>query len=221
MPYTRRRHYRRKRKTVKSRFMPKQLQAKRFNQVSTKTFYFKTNGTILATAHPIQQTDFLTSQWITSPTLVPGISAAMSLWDEYKIMSMRVKWFPANVGIESYGIPPNLPFARGDAIVWSDQLTDTPIVPVSQITDKMGFGSCRMINARRPYSRILFRPKGSPLWNDTGNAGSTPPVPPTPDNWTGSISMAIQGANSTTLRPLWFYTITWKIVFRGRSNPGP
>lgn len=230
MPYNRtyRRRFRyarryRKRTThpsgfaTRPRMMPKSLARKRFNQVSTKVFWFKDNGQIQNNIGGFYQRNFVT-QDIISP-IPQGFASVTNLYDEYKVLAMKIKFFPANVGIE----PDSSLFAsagllRGDAIVWSDQRPDNnPPATISSISDKINQASCRMLNPRRPYTRTIYRSTGNPDWAGTAVLSNTP------DSWNGVIS--IFGQNTTPVNPpaapitLWYWTRQYKVLCRGRINP--
>lgn len=226
MPYKRSRYVPRRRFNFRRRrpagfgtvprMMPRSLARKRFNQVSTKVFYFKDNGTINNTIGGTYQGFWSPQQLVTSSP--EGFDAACGLYDEFKCLAMYVKIFPANVGIESdTALFANQGFLRGDAIVWSDQKADPTAQTISNISQRINQASCRMINPRRPYSRRIFRATGNPLWGGTA-------VPSTsPDQWIGTINMF--GQNTTSVnppgaaRPLWYWTRQYKVIFRGRINP--
>lgn len=220
MPTTRRRH---KRKTKKPaglatvpRFMGKTLARNRYNQVSSRVFYFKTNGTISNTTTGIYQATFRVQDLVTNTPA--GFLDTCRLYDEFKVLAMAVRWFPANVGIESDNILfGNLGLLRGDAIIWLDQRSPAIPPPIASISDKINFASCRMINPRRPQKRTIYRATGHPRWGGASNPGQLP------DTWNGTVNLF--GQNTTllvppaTAVPLWYYTISYKVIFRGRSQP--
>lgn len=230
MPYKkslRKRRPRRKRIpgiATTSKFMPSRLKAQRFNQVSTKTFYFKTNGIIQpSTAGSYQQ------NWNTrdlAPTVFPpaNFDALARLYEEYKVLAMNVRIFPANVGTESNwtqtapapGVP-SVPrtLDRGDCVIWNDQAP--PFKNPASVGDIINFASCKMINARRPFARKIFRAKGHPEWGRLAATGFVP------DSWDGQISLAGFLATTAPSPPalpptLWYFTRSYKILVRGRSQ---
>lgn len=218
MPYRRRRRpAARRRRPATRRFIPRALAVKRTNQVSTRVFYFKQNGTILpfpAGAFKAWQTADL----ITNPPA--GFEDLAKLYDQYKILALKVCLFAANIGSES--ADPNPPtvapsfWARGNTIVYSDQRTADPVVPPASISDVINYASARMISSRSAhYSRNLFRPKGQPLW---ASLDSTLGAPDT-DNWKGSIQLKNEGASylpPAGNRPLYYWTLCYKVIVRGR-----
>lgn len=226
MPYARsgrhRGHRRRapyKRRNVaglatRPRFMPKTLKSQRFQQVSTKTFYFKDNGILLANTGGTTRFDWKVQDLtgLNPPAQFPQLK---TLYEEYKCLAMFVRIFPANVGTESSsaGVAGPFPFNRGDTIVWQDQAE--PLQPnTANISDIINTASCRMINSRRPYRRVIFRPKGHPRW------GTIDPAVALPDDWTGAISLLAQDTSAPSPPPaqlkLFYWTRCYKVIVRGR-----
>ena len=219
MPYKRtyrRRPAIRRRKRVAGlatlpRMMTSTNRIKRHNQVSTKVFWYKRAATEQSsgTAPTLTNTfstyephgDILTSAF-------PQHDLVKQLYDEFKVLAYKVRWFPANVGIEPdatlFGAGQGL--IRGDQIVWSDQ-NSTPTIPTS-IATHINQASCKMINPRRPYSRTLYRPKGHPVW-------STIVTPPTgQDIWTPSINHF--STSQSPAQTHWYVTVQIKVLYRGR-----
>ena len=128
---------------------------------------------------------------------------------------MKIRWFPANVGIEPdaafFGTSNGL--IRGDNLVVSDPDNNLSIPANMNITAGIKEGSARMINSRRNYTRTMYRPKGYPEWGDRTN----------PDAWAGKIVKITNNASVSIVGPpaqnftFWYYTITYKVVFRGRT----
>lgn len=226
MPYARRRfaYARRPRPTyrrrnvagfaTRPRMMPKTLAMKRMNQVSTKVFWFKQNGVISP-----DTTGRIYSFWTArgfnaaSPT---GWSALRTLYDQYKVLAIKVRFFPANVGIEpDTALFANSALLRGDTISWTDQRFDTTAQAPTAISQVINNASARMTNSRRSYSRQIFRPTGYPEWGQTSG-------PPTVESWNGAIETLTVGATPATptvIPVLWYYTVQWKIIVRGRHQP--
>ena len=236
MPYTRRRRHRRRapRRRVyatKAAFMPKQLALKRYGNISTKTFYFRSAGSI----NSDNITGITQQSWNNmGQPIAPGgfpqfpdiadSTDVANLYTEYKVLAIRVRVFAANVGSEVGSLPsgaPPLPvvagFNRGDTVMFLDQ----DIKPGEQfptaILDVMTYGSTRMIPSRiSKYTRVIYRPKGHPEW---GCCDRNVPLPNrTPDSWYGGIKLLGNNARPIPgVSPLWFFTVTYKILFRGRN----
>lgn len=235
MPYTKRRSSRRvrfKRRNpgqlaTRPRLMSRTMAAKRYHQVSTRVFWFKSNE-VFSLNNATYQFDPLEVQRIV--TVQPkGWLQAVQLYDQYKVLGMVLKMFPANVGTEPTAAdglavgPANIPIGinRGNHVMYIDQRQDSPAIAqptsISQIINR---GSARMINARRPWTTSIWRPKGKPIW------GSTKNILTTPDSWTGSINHFCEGGSRIPNTPsglpqtwtVFYYTLTWKVIFRGRQS---
>lgn len=223
MPYKPRRpRFRRKRRyahnpmATATRMMPRSYAFKRHNQVATKVFWFKLAGITNVDAQGSNLAIFRT-RGINQQPVPSGKPEVFALYDQFKILAMRVRWFPANVGTEpGSGVAgPLQPYmARGNQVVWSDQRVDATLQVPQFITEVINNASSRMINPRRPYTRIIYRPKGVPAW------GSCVDPVATPDQWNGAIYQLINDATpaSTSGRPVWYYTLTYKVVVRGRRQ---
>ena len=85
----------------------------------------------------------------------------------------------------------------------------------TNIVDVMNLGSCKMIPSRTDkHTKMLYRPKGYPEW---GSCDRNVPISDRePDKWYGGIYLLGNFARPA-IRPLWFYTVTYKMIFRGRS----
>lgn len=225
MPFNRRtgkfrragRRFRRRRPAglaTRPRMMPRSLAVKRFNQVSTKVFWFKKNGLLQPDLAGNLYSFWTTHEFDASPPA--GWPLLRQLYDQYKVLAVKVKFFPANVGIE----PDSALFAsnallRGNTAVWSDQRYD-PLAPApTSIGQVINNASARLINSRRPYSRTIYRATGYPDWAQTNG-------PTTVDSWNGSVEMLITQATpapATGSPPtLWFFTVQYKIIVRGRTQ---
>ncbi len=218
MPFRRRRKTQARRRrpagfATRPKFIPRGLAFKRFNQLSTKCFYFKTAGSI--DTGPTSQIFFNWNVQNITGTPPPQMAALFQMYDEYKVLSMRVRLFPANVGIESdSAIVGSNALSRGDQIIWSDQKGDAVVVAPISIAERINYGSCRMINPRRPITRVIFRPTGHPDWGKCQDPAAQP------DSWTGNINLYGVAVTVTTGvgRPLWYLTRTYKILVRGRRS---
>ncbi len=205
----RRRRYGRALATV-PRMMPRGLAFKRMNQVSTKVFWFKYNGQL---ATDIQTDDaylaFLTQDLISPAVGVPQYPSVFQLYDQYKVLAMKVKLFPANIGTEPSSWVQGA-WNRGDHIMWSDQRFEANAQIPILINQVINNASAKMIDPRRMYSRTLYRPKGHSEW------GSCQEFTSNPDSWRGAIQFLAN--NSSSGRVLYFYTVQFKVVVRGRRQ---
>lgn len=229
--------YKKKKKSIygtSSTFIPKELAMEQYGQVSTKTFYFKTAGTINSIAGGITQRGWTTQDPGATPAdpfQFPSVGDSLTVakcYTEYKVLAIRVRVFAANVGAEGGQLPapggtPNFiaGFNRGNTVMYLDQDIQDGELPPINIINAMTFGSCRMIPSRcDQYTKILYRPKGQPLW---GCCDNNVPVPNRiPDPWRAGVFLLGNNARPTPgVSPLWFYTATYKIIFRGRAKSPP
>lgn len=221
MPVTRRRRSRSRRRSRRKltaggpRIMGRALRRKRINQVDVRPFWFKYNSTI---------------DWIKEGNTLFTIDSVLyniqqfrqvlPLYDEYKVMGYIVRLFPSGVGTESMDPQgPARALVRGDHILMSDQNWPTGGA-ITSISSVINQGSCRMINARRPQRRTIFRPYGLPQWTSTETDPGGLVIDADP--WSPAIQLYHE--NGTDLpagqRIMWWYTIEYKVLFRGRSqNP--
>jgi len=196
------------------RMMSRTLAQKRHYQVSTKTFWFKNNTEIAVGANGFKFTSFTTGLVNINPQF--GLTA--NLFDQYKVLGLKIKLFPANVGIEpDAALFANNAFLRGNHIMWSDQRFDPGIQSPTQISDVINTASANMFNPRRPYSRAIYRPKGKVSW------GSTRDISNNPDPWRAAIFHIAADTTPVPAPPatpplLFFVTLQFKVVFRGRSQ---
>lgn len=215
------RRARRKRKAAglatRPTMMSKTVATKRFHGVDTRVFWFKTNGrlTSLPAAQTPQFKSFKVTDLIGSPP--QSLTALRHLYDQYKILGFKIKFFPANVGIEGAQLNTALgQFRRGNHCIWIDQRVDTPVIQPQDIGDIIGTASARIINPRRPYAAALWRPKGKPAW------GSCKSPVTGGDLWNGAIYYFIQDSTVTPPNGIAsvfsYYTVQWKVIFRGRNE---
>lgn len=234
MPYYRRtyrprRRYRRRAPgrvpglATRPRMMPRTLALKRHNQVSTRVMWFKYNAILNA-----RGSEF--NVWRANGPELLDISqfrSMLDIYDQYKVLGFKIKLFPSNVGIEPHDslLGTDYTLFRGNHIVWSDQRLDPTLPDPISISQVINTASAKMINPRRPYTRSLYRPRGQPEWGATTDL--PPPYPPVPtakvDPWSGCICHFYQDASgpppaSTPDTPLFFYTIQYKVLFRGRRQ---
>lgn len=222
MPYTRRTFRRRRRApytrrprrgygalATRPRMMPRSYAFKRHNQVATKVFWFKINGQL--STPPVVENAYYAFR-TTGLTLNPPaqLQNVFGLYDQYKVLGISLRWFPVNVGTEPGQTFEQSILNRGDMIVWSDQRFEPNAVEPVNISEVINNASARMIDPRRRYTRSLYRPRGEPIWGSCQQPGNDP------DPWDGAIQMLVNRA--TPSRPLWYYTMTYKVLVRGRRQ---
>lgn len=225
MPYSRR-TYRRRRPPMRMRrrapralatvprMMPRSYAFRRHNQVATKVFWFKINGQINSDIAGNNTAIFRTRGLADGNVVPQGRDEIFTLYDQFKVLAMRIRWFPADVGTEPGQVINQTVLFRGDQVVWSDQRVDPGLQVPLTIDQVINNASARMINPRRPYTRVIYRPRGVPTWGSCVNPNAQP------DSWSGAIYQIINNStpSNESGRPLWYYTLTWKVVVRGRRQ---
>lgn len=150
-----------------------------------------------------------------------------TLYSEYKVLKISVKYIPANVGGESTVIGPSpggnfrASFVRGDAVTWVD--TDTPQPPLppfpvpASIEAVINKSSARIIQPRRTHYRWVNRSRGYPTWGKTDNAGNITAA----DLWQPSLRMYGTGftpSNVPGIQNYFYVMVTFKVLFRSRQE---
>lgn len=205
----------------------------RWNQVDSRVFWMKTNGTINLNDQDYQYYSFpvqrLTAQvGINPPVSLPpnGWLQLCEMYDQYKVLGVTYSLFPANVGIEPTGgsgtTNQSIYLNRGNHCVWIDQRADTSVQAPTSISNIISTSSARIINARRPYKVSIYRPKGRNIWGSCKDYDSIPPEQRL-DPWNGLINHFIEGGSKpnqtpTGTLPIFYYTLQYKVVFRGRVD---
>lgn len=237
MPYkrrgrSRRRSSRRRGLATRPKMIPRGLARKRYQQISTKVFYFKTVGYLNSDTNGIMNSCFPTLEYVPAAGGLPSYykpnvpfdyDRVAACYNEYKCLGISVKFIPAGVGTEATsGAPvttlPVIPLFRGNTVSYIDQDVDIDTPAPDSILDVVTLGSAKSHNNRRQFTRSMFRAKGNPIW---GNCDHNIAIHDrTPDSWFGSICFL---ANDCTpaRRKIWYWVATWKIIFRGRNYTPP
>lgn len=218
MPYKKKTTAKKKTYTRRRRFVPRGLAVKRSQQISTKTFYFKEAGRLAGTPAGTLSSAWTTLLLTTTPFTpnIPGDFDKISIgYQEYKCLAIKLTLFAANIGTGS-AIPqatPNQVMSRGMTCIYKDQDYRQGQPIPTQITDVINLGSAKVIPSRcEKWTTILYRPKGHPEWGNCDQ--NTPAASKQPDSWSGAIQMLSNGVSNELL---WYYTATYKVVFRGRA----
>lgn len=143
-------------------------------------------------------------------------------YEEYKILEIILKLYPAKVGSESaqrLGPVPGLQgqplFLRGDMVSWCDQRDDDP-APVT-IFDVINKSSARLFQPRHYHKRWMNRPRDYPRWGTLNPDGTIAAVDP----WVAAIRLFGVGFSPATLPgdQTFFYAQTfYKVLFRNRRE---
>lgn len=141
-------------------------------------------------------------------------------YEEFKVITMIVKLFPANVGGESVqtnqGPNPSIPvFQRGDICSWVDQLGDDPLP--AGIDDVINRSSCRLFQPRRYHKRYVNRPRDYPGWGKVNDSG----VITTEDPW--NCAIRLYGDNFTPIsapgqQNFFWAQIMYKVLYRNKRE---
>lgn len=219
MPYHRRRARPRRRNkhpgiSTVPRMMTTYQRRARHNNVSSKIFYLKDNGTLSTDVNGTIQQVWNVQGIYANPQFVP----CAALYQQFKVIGMTVKLYPANVGIEPD--PSALPVGdnglfRGDCVVWGDQRPGQIAQFPTTVSAAINYGSAQIIQPRRKYKRTMFRATGFPDWGSTD-------VPAVNDQWRGTLNLlqtnatpAAVGGNAPVM---WYWMRTLKVIFRGRKG---
>lgn len=140
-------------------------------------------------------------------------------YEEYKILSVMVKFYPAKVGSESVqnqagGVGQPL-YLRGDTCSWIDQRDDD--AAPSTIFDIINKSSARIFQPRRFHKRWMNRPKGYPKWGTLAVDGQIAQVDP----WVASIRMFGVGFTPSTApgsQQFFYCQCYYKVLYRNRRE---
>jgi len=192
-----------------------------FNQnLGTDVLWFKTVGDITGTG---SGTLYLPSQ----PNDVFPIPSFVNMcrsWEQYKVLKVIVKFYPAYIGSETSTAAP-AGFRRGNTVTWVDQppLQAQPVA--GQIATVMGFPSAKLHNSRATIKRWINRPSGGRFldWAYVTHPTATGLPVVAPDAWGTRINLFGDdfSASGQSSKPYYFYEQLFKVVFRSRYRGGP
>ena len=176
---------------------------------------------------PLSNGQFRTSVAPQDVAAVADFQKWATCWEQFKVLTYKVRYLPVAVGSESLlGVPdppdqrPIPIFLRGNTVSWIDQGDADPTT--SNIGQLIVRPSAKLVASRRPHMRWATRPKGNPEWGDLDGDGNIT----TPDSWESTrIKLYGQGF-SNPLPPatalIWYYYMVYfKVVFRGRQQQHP
>lgn len=149
-----------------------------------------------------------------------------SIWEEYKLLKMIVKFYPAHLGSESLVTPigPAGPgqweprFYRGNVVSWVDPQGDSQAI--TNIVLVMGKPSARLHQPRHFIKRWLDRPRsGYPTWGTIAQDG----IIQNPDPWNGMIRLFGEGfsppqQSEPDLQVYYYAEVLYKVMFRSRQD---
>ena len=159
---------------------------------------------------------------------IPSFVNAARNWEQYKVLAVIVKYYPAYVGNESTTIPAppaQSRFSRGNVITWIEQPPLQPQPSAGSISTLMGFPSAKLHQTRATIKRWMYRPSGGRYadWAYITHPTALGVPNITLDQWDSQIR--IFGDNFGTqppaaLRPYFFVETTFKVVFRAKYRGG-
>lgn len=143
-----------------------------------------------------------------------------TLYSQFKVLKVIVKFFPANVGGESQqiltpGAGQGFPLLqRGDALTYTGKVSGSSV-----LVDIINRSSARLVQPRRYHKRWVDRPHGYPDWGELSSTGSVT----TADTWDDESGIHMVGENFTPTQAPgqqnFFYVMTlFKVLFRSRQE---
>lgn len=137
-------------------------------------------------------------------------------WEEFKVLSIKVKLQPVAIGSESLGSSANPAFKRGLTLTWLDQGEPDPTF--TDVDNIIVRPSCRTVTPRYPHYRWASRPRGNPEWGKLNAQGGIEEA----DSWSDT-RIRLWGQDYTPIttagQQTWFFaTIYYKVLFRGRQQ---
>ena len=226
MVYTRRKFtYRTRRKYPTRRrhvSFARKNKSKRIGQNLGKTmFWFKRAGSV--TAQPDNSLYLKTTPNEVFP--IPSFINQCRGFEQYKVLKVITKFYPAYVGSETNTASTAAAFRRGNVVTWIDQPPIGNQPSPGEITLLMGFPSSRLHQTRATIKRWMNRPSGG-RFNDWAyithpSALGVPAV--SPDTWDSEIKIFGDnfGFAPGNNRPYFFVETLYKVVFRSIYRGGP
>lgn len=221
-PRRRRRNYGRKPGAPLGRAPRWNLPMRVSQGLTRNVFCFKATGAV-----PVSGTDTQLGRIyeVTKPNDVLEIEAFTRFawsFEQYKVLKVVMKWFPASVGSES--VNPTL-FHRGNLVSWVDQpplMADTPV----GINEIMSLPTARIQQPRRFFKRFINRPRGGRYldWSPIQHILPGGAPAPTEDKWNTQIKCygdnfgAGDPSPPMTKPPYFFFENLFKVVFRARHT---
>lgn len=140
------------------------------------------------------------------------------LYEQFKVLKMVVKFFPANVGAENISTVAILPnFQRGNVLTYVEQ-PPIAVAPPGTLQSVMSLPSARIHQPRRMVKRYIDRPRGgrTNVWTLIDHVVGTGAPAFQPEAWTSQIRIFGNNWIADTTQPVYFYEQYFKVVFRSR-----
>lgn len=212
---TRRRARKRGRRKARAR-------AGNFNQnLSSMSMWFKTAGDI--TANPSNNTIYSNTN-ANNVFPVPSFVNVCRNWEQYKVVKVIVKYYPAYVGSETSTAVDN-GYRRGNVITFIDQPPLAQQPQAGSIANLMGFPSAKLHQTRSTIKRWMNRPSGGRTadWSYISHPTALGVPNVQPDFWESEIICFGDNfsTSATSNKAYFFVERLFKVVFRSRWRGGP
>lgn len=194
------------------KMMSRTLAYKRKMGIDSRVFWFKSNGQVSYPQLPdTYKFNVFSSQDIQSEH-PHGWLDLLHIYDEYKVLGVTIKLFPANVDFD---------LKRGNHGLFLDQRIEPGFIqPPVTIHEVINNASFRMITSRRTVRTSLWRARGNPEWGSCRDPGNNP------DSWKAAAYLIVQDCSGIdppspgggARIAMYYYTVQTKVVFRGRRN---
>lgn len=158
------------------------------------------------------------TQLLPNFTQLADFREASTFYSEYKMLAVKLTLFAINVGTEamkgSTAIPQATGWLRGNTALYAISDRERNQTLPTDIQDVITKGSCQIIPSRAErWRRTLYRPKNYVEWGCCDN--HVPAANRTPDPWFGQL--VLLGNDATPGKPLWYWQLSTKVIFRGRT----
>lgn len=198
------------------------LAAKRGQNLSTSVQWFKKCGDIKAASPGGIIFDRITPNDVFP---VPAFINVCRNWEQYKVLKVVAKYYPAYVGSES-STSAVAGYRRGNTVTYIDQPPLNVGTPnPGAITVIMGFPSAKLHQSRATVKRWMTRPRGAVTneWSLISHPTALGPPTIDPDSWISEIRMFGDNysTNPTTQKAYWFTEMWFRVVFRSKYRGGP
>ena len=195
----------------------------RWNQnLSTRAMWFKKCGDLGLTGDGIVN-DIITAN---DSFPIPSFVNECRSWEQYKVLRVVVKYYPAYVGSES--VTQSLGgYRRGNVVTWIEQPPfNAPNPNAGSISVLMGYPSAKLHQPRSTIKRWMNRPSGGRYlpWSFITHPTALGLPTIAPDTWDTQLRLFGDGFSAATAgpqRPYFFYEALFKVVFRSRYRGGP
>lgn len=220
MPYQRRKfNYRRRRPAYRKpnygRRSKFSKSARRSQGLSRNVFWFKHTGSIQANTGDAGRAFYAFGA--NDATIFNGFRNFARCFEQYKVLKVSIKFFPANIGSED--APPLIPpqtFHRGNVCTWIDQPPLTNAQPAG-INTVLSMPSAKLHPCRSVFKRWMKRPSGARTntWTMINHDAQGSPIPQI-DAWLSQIRFLGDNFGMINNIPYYFVEEYVQVIFRSR-----